>query len=101
MIEGAGQICNTLMDSKLRGKVPFIKKTYKIEKKIKSFLFLKSLGYSIKESQKFIDKNRLYQNNKNIRKAEFLEAGECELVEFIPFTPNQYIEVIEIVSIKI
>lgn len=85
--------------------MPFVKNVYKVESKIKSSLFLKTLGYSIKDAQKALDRFRVTQNNLIISKCEYLERGYCEIVEFCPnainFNKLKKIEIIEVVHIKI
>ncbi len=60
----------------------FKKTKYNIEYAIKATKFLLKLGYSTSETQKILDKKRLYQNKKIIGKKDILQIGEVELIEF-------------------
>ncbi|NPA61267.1 MAG: RluA family pseudouridine synthase [Epsilonproteobacteria bacterium] len=65
--------------------MPFIKKKFFIEKKIKSFLFLiREFNLSQGEAQRFIDKGRLLIDETPMRDKSKTIQGEVELILFEP-----------------
>ncbi len=65
--------------------MPFIKKKFFIEKKIKSFLFLiREFNLSQGEAQRFIDKGRLLIDEAPMRDKSKTIQGEVELILFEP-----------------
>ena len=67
--------------------MPFVLKKYTIEKKQKAFLFfVRELGLSQKEAQRFIAKGRLFQDGIAITHPTCEIEGEVEFVTFEPIT---------------
>lgn len=63
--------------------MPFVKRTYEIREPIASFLFLMRCGYTQAQAQKIIDKGRLTQDTRIIKKGETI-CGRVQLCEFVP-----------------
>ncbi|MWV62623.1 hypothetical protein DCO58_03200 [Helicobacter saguini] len=57
---------------------------YNITESIKATKFLRRLGYTNAQTQKILDKKRLYQHGKIIKKGDILQVGHVVLIEFIP-----------------
>lgn len=62
----------------------FKEQTYRILAPIKATRFLLNQGYNTAQAQKILDKSRLRQNNKVIRKRDILDIGSAKLLEFVP-----------------
>ncbi len=64
-------------------------KKYYLERKVKAFKFLiDDLGYSMKDTQRLIDRQRLIVNGKVLVKKSAFIKGEIGIVEFVPETRN-------------
>ncbi len=64
-------------------------KKYYIKKRVKAFKFLiDQLGYSMKEAQKLIDRERFLVNNRPLIKKSAYIKGEIGIIEFVPQTQN-------------
>ena len=55
-----------------------------VAERIKATHFLLQNGYSKKDTQKLLDKNRIKQDSKIIHKKDFLEKGYVEILSFMP-----------------
>ena len=55
-----------------------------VAERIKATHFLLQNGYSKKDTQKLLDKNRIKQNSIIIHKKDFLEKGYVEILSFMP-----------------
>ncbi|WP_285818482.1 pseudouridine synthase [Helicobacter bilis] len=55
-----------------------------VAERIKATHFLLQNGYSKKDTQKLLDKNRIRQDSKIIHKKDFLEKGHVEILSFMP-----------------
>ncbi|MCI7411211.1 pseudouridine synthase [Helicobacter bilis] len=55
-----------------------------VAERIKATHFLLQNGYSKKDTQKLLDKNRIKQDSKIIHKKDFLEKGHVEILSFMP-----------------
>ncbi len=64
-------------------------KQYKVERKVKAFKFLMhELGYSMKEAQRLIDRERVIVNGKTLTKKSAFIRGEIGIVQFVPNSRN-------------
>ena len=55
-----------------------------VAERIKATHFLLQNGYSKKDTQKLLDKNRIKQDSRIIHKKDFLEKGYVEILSFMP-----------------
>ena len=67
----------------------FTVKKYHLAKRTKAFKFLiDQLGYSMKEAQKLIDRQRVLVNGSVLMKKSAYIKGEIGIIEFVPQTQN-------------
>ncbi len=67
--------------------MPFVKNKYIVEKKQRAVFFLMNeLGYSQRESQRFISKGRILVNGEKMLKTAGEIEGEIEFIHFEPIT---------------
>ena len=67
--------------------MPFVKKTFIVNEKIKAFLFLmQELNYTQREAQRFISKGRILVNGEKMVKTAGEIEGEVEFIYFEPIT---------------
>jgi 23S rRNA pseudouridine1911/1915/1917 synthase len=64
-------------------------KQYKVERKVKAFQFLiHELGYSMKDAQRLIDRQRVIVNGKPLTKKSAFIKGEIGIIQFVPNSQN-------------
>lgn len=56
---------------------------YVIKKRVLASKFLRNLGFNNAQTQKILDKKRLFQHGICIKKGEFLESGVAYLLQFV------------------
>lgn len=64
-------------------------KQYKVERKVKAFQFLiHELGYSMKDAQRLIDRERVIVNGKTLTKKSAFIKGDIGIIQFVPNSQN-------------